>query len=1164
MPRKSTRTASTTYRRNHLMWVDLESLSVNRSYDDIKCAPKAGNPTQSIGGRFVTPSPTFMIAKKKESPQKRSPRTNLFSPAKKRSKRRRDSTTIVCESTFAQSEKLSTKVQKQLFARNVGVDASCATRKVDANFSSRRVPKNTSLPVATKSIKSGIDVRGKNHAGDSLASLSFFENIIPAKKTNSLWNKNDEFDCRNRPHVHPSYGEKEGVSNEQRKTITKSQLSIRKNRKASQIGYGETAKKDCTISCDEDKKTVIEKSEKRISDELVSLLALPSKKNKKKTRTRSTIEILDEFKKELKLKHGRRAILPRACKSTSEGRFREITSDEGTDGETDEDKNEHHDDESTKNKTVSKINKHFRDEESTWECSSIIRSPTNAILLGTNNSPLPNTLKTRPGAFFWSSSLIKNQSLSRHVNKLVASGLPSKKRRRSGSKTVNNMKQRDKNNLSTRLNREKTNLLSSNTLIRKRDSNPRSVIHRERTHEKKPQRESNDQQIDTKQEQRSNRSIFSNHTGIFPKCGKVQQQSTVREVEKELTISQKRVRFDSATTTFSVKIKIKTNLDAGRRNKNESGYDHDDQILSSLNESAVQAIANQVTQACLTQASTNAGTGDRRNPDINLNVDMNERQFSNQPSRKPYTSDKRGDTSVDGERKNDVVLKSYRLGTKGENGCRAPEILDDGRSITSDLTNDWNRSKPFRFNDHEYQFEREAKKMLDDTSTDPNICLVQKIRNTTNQHLNIADNIEKSPRYLKRNRHQRESIILNKTRSRRRLTEASTCGESQCHSSVSRKQLTWGCSDSLAGSQFGSISSVVAAHRSSNLPKEVSLRKCSELSMRRRTSQKVVDKRNDASTISFVDGDSNKLKRFGKIEESKVECIQDNPIKPTSSHKSLRSSMFPTYRCGECKGCRRIFDCQTCDACLEKLHFYGSTQITRMEEVVDLCLSRRCRRTCRVGFVDSLLSLKSSCNQHESKNQVDDKSELGNALFQDRLLHQKLVTNIMNINKKAMKDAEDSASKNMKVPWDDGDDWTVDYSYLCEPEYRPHWKKIGNSNGRMKSSLLDKGLSSVSFLSVNEKQKSPGFGRGGRTSLSSISESVVSQKISTKTRPSLSVQNEKGGKCRKKIGKRKRDPLHGVALPGVSSDVSSVKSWRANRRCLRALMEYDEADQDWE
>jgi len=155
-----------------------------------------------------------------------------------------------------------------------------------------------------------------------------------------------------------------------------------------------------------------------------------------------------------------------------------------------------------------------------------------------------------------------------------------------------------------------------------------------------------------------------------------------------------------------------------------------------------------------------------------------------------------------------------------------------------------------------------------------------------------------------------------------------------------------------------------------------------------------------------------------------------------------------------------------------------------------------------------------------------------------------------------LKLSEETNAKNTKAPWDDGDDWTVDYSYLSEPEYRRRLSEGVNYSEREKASST-RSLSTPSWWSSsNTKQPI-------RTSLSSISESVMSREKSTWLQGSVCGSTKKQRRGRGKRVKRKRDPLHGVALPGASTDACSVASWRENRKCLRALMEYDEGDQDW-
>ena len=150
----------------------------------------------------------------------------------------------------------------------------------------------------------------------------------------------------------------------------------------------------------------------------------------------------------------------------------------------------------------------------------------------------------------------------------------------------------------------------------------------------------------------------------------------------------------------------------------------------------------------------------------------------------------------------------------------------------------------------------------------------------------------------------------------------------------------------------------------------------------------------------------------------------------------------------------------------------------------------------------------------------------------------------------AVKEKQDYTSNNVKAPWDDGDDWTVDYSYLSDPRHRG---KISNSRGSKKSSYSTSLYASSWSLPLDKNRVKAGLGSGGRTSLSSVSESVISQKRSTQL-PAADAAVSSNKRVRGRSVKRKRDPLHGLSLPSTSTDA---------RKCLRALMEYDEADQDW-
>jgi len=657
---------------------------------------------------------------------------------------------------------------------------------------------------------------------------------------------------------------------------------------------------------------------------------------------------------------------------------------------------------------------------------------------------------------------------------------------------------------------------------------------------------------------------------------KEEQQLTSWNLDKEVATKTKRVRFDNSTTTFSVKIKIKTNVNASRQNKSGSEYSKSVSLPPALNDSAVQAIANQVTQACFTQARTSAGMGNGNivstceNSGVNVNVDVNEEEeLRSHLSESSFNSNQSTDAEEkSGDEKRNIKFLHDVFGERDasiveprrESCYLSRKNFDDGRSITSELTNDWTRPWPSRFNQQD-RLERVRNENSVVVSKEHSVRnnFVWKDRNETYDGASNLNANKKS--HFIRNIHPHEDPSVSKTtRSPHAISKTYGYGEIQSHSSVSRRQRTKGCSDSLAGSRFGSISLVGDGDTSGKIPREVSLCKLSTRSTGRNISRTESEKTKYASTILCVSNTSKKEKRHAKSKKREVENTAIISIPPSTSRKSRLVPFSPTYRCRECKGCRRTFDCQTCDTCLEKLHLYGSPQSPSAKEGLSLCLSRRCQRTCRVGFVDSLLGLKSSFNPI-----TNDTEEQSNALSAGKSsFYRSSVKHPMDTNKKAFQDSQGSTSKNIKVPWDDGDDWTVDYSYLSEPEYRRHWGKITNCTDSKTLSLSTRRLSPPSWwLPINEKQTNVGFGGGGRTSLSSVSESVVSKRKPTRAITPVSISTNKQANGRRRGGKRKRDLPHGLALPSTFTDVCSIASWRANRKCLRTLMEYDEADQDW-
>ena len=627
-----------------------------------------------------------------------------------------------------------------------------------------------------------------------------------------------------------------------------------------------------------------------------------------------------------------------------------------------------------------------------------------------------------------------------------------------------------------------------------------------------------------------------------PRRKKEQRLLQHRKSDNEAVTSKKRVRFDSSTTTFSVKIKIKTNLDAS----SQDGSNHGQSVpfTPTLDESAVQAIANQVTQACLTQARTSTGAsrggmvGAGDDSVVNVDVDVNEDDESSSNS---SSSSEAEEELRDSKRVNEFSREilggrnAPNIDARPQQSYLPRNYFEDGRSVTSELTSDWNRPKSSIFNEQDH-LEKRRQHKLNPSGKERIVRGIEKTHFVENGNMSLP----------------------NTMRPPRAISKLHRFGETRSQSSVSRRKRIRSCGDSLAGSAIGSIASAVEDHSSNRIPREVSLQKRSTrltgLSSPRSKSEKM-------KHTSSVRAGASKQKMLERKSEREVESIPVIPIVPSPSHKPRIVPFSTTHRCGKCKGCRRTFDCQTCDTCLEKLHSYGSLRSPSAKEGISFCLERRCQRATRIGFVDSLVGTKSLANPR----QPADHEERINTNSTEKPLSYSNSVNIPIVTKpQDVHDQQESASKTMRAPWEEGDDWTVDYSYLSEPEYRRHWGKTTNSKDQKKPSSSRRSLSTPSWRPpVSKKQAIGLFGSGGRTSLSSVSESIVSQNRSKRTNIPMSVSHNQETQGRSRAGKRKRDPLHGIALPRTSTDATSVTSWRENRKCLRALMEYDEADQDW-
>jgi len=389
------------------------------------------------------------------------------------------------------------------------------------------------------------------------------------------------------------------------------------------------------------------------------------------------------------------------------------------------------------------------------------------------------------------------------------------------------------------------------------------------------------------------------------------------------------------------------------------------------------------------------------------------------------------------------------------------------------------------------------------------------------------------------------------------LATAKLHGEKRSRLSIGRRQRMWHSSDSLAGyCADWSKTSVVAGSLSMKIPREVTMQNPNLRSEGRYHSKIGFIKSKHPSATATTSRAEKNLEINGNTRKGMGNNAAVVPISPDVNNESRLVPMSPTYRCGKCKGCRRTLDCQTCDTCLENLHCYESppSLSPSTKDISAVCLLRCCQRTYRVGRVDSLQGLISLTKFIQPKHHKNGKKEQKKEhSLKESTSAKHLAGSSMNEDK----ETKGSSSKNIKGPWDDGDDWTVDYSYLSNPRHR---SKVANYRVSKKFPHYKIGNASSWLLPLDEDRHKAELGIGERSSFFSVSESVISQKLSTLP-AAIAVSGSKRG--RRRGVKRKKDQLHGLALPSTSTDVCSVTSWRENRKCLRALMQYDEADQDW-
>jgi hypothetical protein len=211
--------------------------------------------------------------------------------------------------------------------------------------------------------------------------------------------------------------------------------------------------------------------------------------------------------------------------------------------------------------------------------------------------------------------------------------------------------------------------------------------------------------------------------------------------------------------------------------------------------------------------------------------------------------------------------------------------------------------------------------------------------------------------------------------------------------------------------------------------------------------------------------------------------------------------------CCKCDGCRRKYDCLNCDNCVIRLQ----TGEKNSGEIY--CMKRVCQQLARRQYaqMDSLGMAASRYSQQLALTpKVDDDD-----------------------------DDDDDFSYVSEIAWGDKNKTKNSKRVKRISRAARLWGNSGFASKQMRKIIRPTGVVAGSTSSV--------------TTLTGTSPPSIAPPLSTQ-------QNFAKGRSKKRKG-RKKDPLHYMERP-MPTD-GSVASWMEGRKHLRALMHYDEADQDW-
>ena len=602
----------------------------------------------------------------------------------------------------------------------------------------------------------------------------------------------------------------------------------------------------------------------------------------------------------------------------------------------------------------------------------------------------------------------------------------------------------------------------------------------------------------------------------------VKAKTTVRPSGSSKSRTSK-VRFAPTTTTFSLKIRVKTSgISSRKSNRRHSAP-------PALSQSTVQSIANQITQAYLAQNSEGIASTDRGHEDGGDDRSENEDEASDS-----YSSDDSENESDDDGVEDEVHEVQRSVGAlRGaaaahDQGARQQRevLIDrdyDTRSVASEITMDIDLLRGELETDAaklEPSTEEEGPSFphQDDGSFDDDEPKVQLYNDPDANHLIEDDLPRKKISYsrpanssndkigqslpergqrldIKYNWQSNAALLEDKKRyweTERRL-EAKTLPERK------RRRLT--STDSLAGDTLASFHSIRSTRG------EGTTKGRHQRGIKSGVLGKVLQKKADNIVDhAIVARHLKPVAKAGPRQNGYNLESNDETVVTDKPHDSkCVPALAATGKCGKCSGCLHTFDCLTCTRCIASLQ-----RGLRFGQRTG-CL----RRICKVRSFEKSMDTLGRPLKFAGVSTKDETGE-----------------------KRPPRPVAEAIGKAA----DKDDDDVVSHYSETGSLYSTASKQRRSRAARMWSRRWSKERKKISSgASVSSEAKGDSAG----TKLGGLAPPKKGQGV-------VGLQ---------KKGKKTKSALHDLELP-MPTD-GSVASVLEARKALRALMTYDEADQDW-